>query len=131
MIDAASRFEQQFPPAVSNTVNYLDPFLEDKAMLAPKSRNSCGPVTCHSCCKIGHLKKHCRTMNSGSSQLRSGLDPKPKAKLTTVFIVIVFLTLANVCLTRKLVSSIGYTVVLFVIKVVVFLLNIAAVRKHN
>ena len=85
-MDAASRYEQQFPPAVNNTVNYLDPFLEDKAMLAPESRNSSGPVvTCQSCGKIGHLQKHCRTMNSGSSQSRSGLGSAAKSKIDNCF----------------------------------------------
>ena len=86
VIDPASRFEQQFPPAVNNTVNYLDPFLKDKAMLAPKSRKSSGPVvTCQSCGKIGHLQKHCRTINSGSSQSRSGLGSAAKSKIDYCF----------------------------------------------
>ena len=56
-------------------------------MLAPKSCNSSGPVvvTCQSCSKIGHLQKHCRTMNSGSFQSCSGLGSAAKSKIDYCF----------------------------------------------
>ena len=54
-------------------------------MLAPKSHNSSGSVTCHSCGKISHLQKHYRTINSGSSQSRSGLRSGTKSKIDYCF----------------------------------------------